>query len=240
MFQVTGSEQLPPAWNVQENDSGRTRIRDPTGQTSWIKWFCRSAGGYTVLPPAFPGGHGVSVRNVIANGIDSVKAICYQLIGGNPGPDTLSGKFFVNDNYYYEIFFDGSLLNLNNGDTVRIYAWNFDSTKHGATQGTITERFIDADTLPCFSLETVSVNEKNLEKKLRQKLLTTPNPARNYINLNKQGEIYLYNILGKQAFRGYGNKIDAKNLPAGIYYLFLKPENPEELILGPEKIILTK
>lgn len=225
----------PISWGIVPGDSGIVRIQDPTGQTSWIKWFCRST-GFSLLPPAFPGSHNaISVRNVIENGIDSVDAKLFK----KGGLDTLEGRFAVNDNYYYEIYFDGDALNLSDGDTVIIIATA--AGKFGSTQGPIIHRFIDADTLPGFAMENVNINE-NIENKLKKYdgILVSPTPATNYLNVNKKGELYLYNSSGSLMKKVKGNRIYTNSLPSGAYFLFIKPEGDDKLILEPEKVVILK
>jgi hypothetical protein len=220
---------VPDAWGIAPGDSGIARFDAPS-DTSYLKWFCRGAGN--LQPTVFVGGYGVSVRDVTDGGIDSVDAKCFK----QGGLDTLYGRFDItSSSWAYELYFDVSSLSLVNGDSVVIEATA--PGKYGITKGEVQHRFIDADTLESFNLDTVSIKE-NLEKKVKaDKLNVRPNPANEFFYLNQSGEIYVYDMLGNQVKEIKGNKVYTGDLPQGHYFMKFKPEDSEKTIMKSIKII---
>ncbi|UZE93848.1 MAG: T9SS type A sorting domain-containing protein [Candidatus Pacearchaeota archaeon] len=220
---------VPDAWGVSPGDSGLVRFDAPS-DTSYLKWFCR--GNFTLQPTAFVGGYGISVRDVTDGGIDSVDAKCFK----QDGLDTLYGRFDItSSSWAYEIYFDASTLGLVDEDTVVIEAAA--PGKYGITKGEVQHRFLDADTLASFNLDTVSIKE-NLEKKVKvDKLNVRPNPANEFFYLNQSGKINIYNMIGSQVKEVKGNKVYTGDLPQGHYFVKFKPEDSEKTIMKSIKII---
>ncbi len=85
------------------------------------------------------------------------------------------------------------------------------------------------------------VEENNLENLIRKDggLVKGPSIVRggSDIVLNTEGDYYLYDVSGKIAYKGKGNKINTYDLSNGAYFLFLKPKDSKEL-LKPEKVIV--
>jgi hypothetical protein len=143
--------------------------------------------------------------------------------------------YFQHLGWEYEIYFDASTLGLVDEDTVVIEATA--PGKYGFTKGEVQHRFIDADTLASFNLDSVGIKE-NLEKKVNMdKLSISPNPAKEFFYLNQSGEIKLYNIIGNQVKEVKGNKVYTGDLPSGHYFVEFKPEDSEKTIIKSIKII---
>ena len=233
---------LDDYWNRTANagwinvgDTCKIYVQDTTGQTaSTFKIVIGPSGNYA--PTLFCGGHAYLIPSVWDT-VDSINVKCYSK-GPTVWSDTLQGRFrrgIPHDDVYF------------NREKFQIKPALNDSVVFEITEGSYAARTAlkyqralwDADTAASCSLKLVGIGE-DLEQRTNEsvpQLIVSPTLARDYVNVNKNGKIYLYNSIGNLAKKAYGSKIDVKGLPTGAYFMFVK-EDDDKLLFEPKKIIV--
>jgi len=177
----------PEEWNLQSGDTVNIKRKNANGDSALTFRDVTDPTGGNLIWPTYCGGFGVSVKNVVENGIDSVDAKCYK----KSGSDTLDGRFAVNDNYFYELYFDGSQLNLQNGDTA-VFEVRAPG-KSGKTEGEVQHRFIDADTFPSFEPTALDLSLEQMilpDTAQKDSVIVPAIIARNYSALKENPKFY--------------------------------------------------
>lgn len=66
----------------------------------------------------------------------------------------------------------------------------------------------------------IGIEEKKVEKVDRkERLIISPNPAKNHISFNRHFKGHIYNVLGQKVMKVEGTTADLKNLSAGTYII---------------------